>query len=78
MKNDNIEIVIQIAQSYRYDLHRGTYTTFNMQRDTIINFHLTEEEKRQIVHKYYSLGLDDLNGKQEIEDNCLIMPKLYT
>src|SRR5215218_4455177 len=78
MKDGNIEIVIQIAQSYKYDLHQETYTTFNMQGDTTIYFHLTKEEKRQVVQKYYSLGLDELKGKQEIEDNCLVMPKLYT
>ena len=78
MKDDNIEIVITFAQSYKYDLTRGTFTIFNFQGDTTIHFRLSEQEKRQIVQKYYSLGLDDFNGKQNIEDNCLVLPKLFT
>ena len=78
MKDDNIEIVIKIAQSYKYDLTRGAYTIFNIQGDSTIHFHLSEKEKQQIVQKYYSLGLDKFKGKQAIEDNCLVMPKLFT
>ena len=78
IKDDNIEIVIQRAQSYQYDLQLKTYTVFNMKGDTTIQFHLSREEKRQIVDRYYRLGLGDLQGQQEIEDNCHIMPKLYT
>lgn len=78
LKDENLAIVIQIAQSYNYDLQQETYTVFNMKSDTTIHFHLTIEEKKQIIERYYSLHLEELQGKQEIEDNCLIMPKLYT
>jgi hypothetical protein len=77
-KDEKMAIEIQIAQSYKYNLQQETYTIFNMQGDTTIHFHLTSQEKEQIIDKYYSLHLEELQGKHEIEDNCLVMPKLYT
>src|SRR5438045_1716735 len=79
IKEQNIEIIIEDAQSYAYNLSKQTYSVHSITlRDTTIHFNLTTQQREQIADKYYYLGIDEFKGKQEIEDNCHIMPKLYT
>lgn len=75
----NIEISIEDAQSYKYDLTEQTYTVFRIfKTDTIIHFKLSAKERAQIIQKYYDLELNLIEGAQQVEDACMIMPKLYT
>ncbi len=79
VKDEELAIIIEGAQSYKYDLQLETYSVFNMMKsDTTIHFQLTNDEKKQITEKYYSLQLNNLKGKQKIEDSCFQSPKLYT
>ena len=78
IKNNDIEFIIQESQSYKYDLSQHTYTVFNMHGATTIHFNLSKNEKEQIVNEYYKLGLDNIHNDIKIEDDCTIMPKLYT
>lgn len=75
---EKLEIVIEDAQSYKYDLSKQTYTVFGRYSDTTVNFRLTNLEKKEIADKYYALRLDEIQGKQMIEDNCEMMPKLFS
>ena len=75
----NIKISIEDAQSYKYNLANQTYTVNRIfHPDTTIHFELTAKEREEIINKYYDLELNVLEGKQRIEDECMIMPKLYT
>ena len=82
IKTEPIEIVITSDISYKYDLSNGLYTVFyNNKPPTIISFHLTDIEKKNITNKYYSLKLYKLNkinnitGNIYIKDKCMTMPK---
>ncbi|MFZ1372009.1 MAG: hypothetical protein WAR78_16615 [Ferruginibacter sp.] len=85
IKDKSINIVIDGAQSYKYDLTKGIYTVHFMDRpDTIIKFLLSSDEINKIVDKYYDLEINDITGVDKelgtilIEDNCMIMPKPFT
>ena len=84
-KDKNLEIIIEYAQSYKYDLTRSVYTVFYLDKPTTeIKFSLSNEEKNKIIEKYYDLrihkisGIDKEMGTIYIQDRCWIMPKLYT
>ena len=84
-REKSINIVIDGAQSYKYDLTQGIYTVHFMDRpDTVIRFFLSQDEANKIADMYYDLGIDDITGVNKesgtifIEDNCMIMPKPYT
>ena len=77
--DQNIEITIEDAQSYKYDLSKHTYSISRIFKpDTTIHFKLSTAETEQIISKYYELELDLFRSRERIEDNCMIMPKLYT
>lgn len=85
IRDKEIDIVINMAQSYKFDLTKGLYTVYFMDRpDTTIKFLLTPDETNKIIDKYYDLEIDNITevekelGKILIEDNCLTMPKPYT
>ena len=82
IKTEPIEIVITSDISYKYDLSNGLYTVFyNNKPPTVISFHLTDIEKKNITNKYHSLKLYKLNkinnitGNIYIKDKCMTMPK---
>jgi hypothetical protein len=77
IKDNNLDILIEEAAS-KYDLETQTYTVYRNKGDTTIQFELTEVEKQEIIDYYYNLELDELHDKLTIEDNCSIMPKLYS
>lgn len=84
-KETSLDISITYAQSYECNLTTGVYTVNNYSKEPIhIQFDLTNEEKSGLVDKYYELGLDKIErinpitGNTLIEDDCSIMPKLYT
>jgi hypothetical protein len=77
--NRNIEIVLQDAQSYRYDLSKGVLTVYYLSKPpTEILFHLSPKEKEEIIETYYNLELDRLQDLTRLEDECLDMPELAT
>ena len=85
IKDRNIDMVIEYAQSYKYDLTSEVCTVFYIDKSpTEIKFHLSGKEKNKIIDEYYNLeinkisGLDKIIGNTYIEDECMIMPKLYT
>ena len=85
LKDRNIEITIDHAQSYKYDLTKGVFTVFLMDKpDTAIIFHLSGDERNRIVDQYYELGIDKITGVDKelgviiIDDGCMIMPKITT
>lgn len=85
VRDKNITIIIDFAQSYKYDLTAGVYTVHFMDKpDTTIKFQLSPDEINKIVDKYYEFEIDNISGVHKdlgtivIEDNCMIMPKLYT
>ena len=81
-KHEPIEVIVKFNESYKYDLSKGEYTIFYLnQPPTIINFHLSAQEMKEIQNKYYSLNIDKIkkndkrNEKIFMVDNCRIMPK---
>lgn len=81
----NFHLVIEYAQSSKVDVTKGVYTVFFVDRPPLnIKFLLSASERKQIIDKYYSLSIDELNDIDEmtgtvyIEDKCMIMPKTYT
>lgn len=78
-ENADIEIVIQDAQSYKFDLKNEIYTVFFMSKPSAdIKFNLTDKEKREIINRYFSLNLDKLPDQLKIRDKCEGFPKLFT
>ena len=85
IRDKNLEITIEYAQSSKIDLTRKLYTVYNIDRPQFdTNFQLLPAEKDQIIEKYYSLALynltevDTFRRAVYITDNCMNMPKLYT
>ena len=85
LRDKNLGIVIEFAQSSKIDVTANRFTVFNIERPQFdTQFHLLSTEKNQIIEKYYSLSLYDLNDIDissklvYIKDNCMDMPKLYT
>jgi len=85
IRDKSINIVINDAQSYKYDLINGVYTVYFMDRpDTAISFHLSPDEATKIVDAYYDLEIDNIkrvdkeSGTILIKDNCMTMPKPFT
>ncbi|MDZ4793323.1 MAG: hypothetical protein SGI83_03510 [Bacteroidota bacterium] len=77
--NERVDIVIEIVQSYKYDIGKKVYTVYFLEKKpNEIFFELSKEEDMKVQEKYYALNLDKCNGNFEIENNCLITPKLYT
>jgi hypothetical protein len=81
----NLQVVIKNALSNKIDLIKGIYTVFFISKPPFeVKFELTPIEKEQIINKYYSLALYELKevdahwGTIYIEDECMIMPKIYT
>ena len=84
-KDKNVEIIIEDAQSYKYDLKKEVYTIFYTNKvPTEIKFDLSKEEKDKIAEKYYDLRINKISGNDKrsksiyIEDDCMTMPKLFT
>ncbi len=85
VRDKDISIIINVAQSYKYDLTKGEYTVYFMDRpDTVLKFLLSPAEATKIVDRYYTLEIDNITGVDKelgtiyIEDNCMMMPKPYT
>jgi len=85
VKDKNINIAIDVAQSYKYDLANGIYIVHFMDSpDTAIKFYLSPDEANKIADMYYDLEIDTITGVHKdlgtivIEDNCMEMPKPYT
>lgn len=78
-RNRNIEIIIQDAASYKYNLKKEVATVFFQSRTpSEIKFQLTDEERNNIIESYYSLGIADLEDSTNIQDRCLDMPTFNT
>lgn len=79
IKDRNVQIVIDIPFSYKYDLNKGIYTVFFDGRPPLeVKFSFTNKEWDKIANSYYELQLNEIKGITEIEDECQIMPKFYT
>jgi len=77
--DNNISIIINNAQSYKWDLKKQTYTIFFVSKPPLeVKFSLSQSEKKTIISKYYELNLNNLGEKVEFNDECLSMPKLFT
>jgi hypothetical protein len=81
----NLRVVIKNALSDKVDVMKGVYTVFFVGKQPIeVKFELTPAEKELIINKYYSLALYALKevdahwGTIYIEDDCMVMPKIYT
>jgi hypothetical protein len=80
-KDKNIQIIIDLPSSYKYDLNKRVYTIFFLSRPPLeVQFSLTDKEWDKIVDAYYSLELDELKGKTEIGEclTLLTMPHFQT
>jgi len=76
---DDIGIVISIADSYKIDLTKQTYTVYFIKGDSLeIEFTLDSREKNKIISKKNSLKYDRSLDRIWISDSCWIAPKLYT
>ena len=81
----NLQIIIQHAQSYKIDLMKGIYTVLFINKAPLnIEFDLNLIEKAKIIDKFYALKLDEQmpdivnSATMSFDDNCFIMPKIYT
>ena len=84
-KDKNLEIIIEDAQSYKYDLKGEVYTIFYTDKGfSEIKFDLSKEEENKIAEEYYDLRINKIAGDDKrfeniyIEDDCMTMPKLFT
>ena len=82
-KYKELTIIVSFAQSYKVDFGRQIYTVYYFRKKpTEIRFRLSEQEKIRIAELYYELKINELSSTDKelgvIEDNCLVMPKLYT
>lgn len=78
-KSPTINLIIEVGQSYKFDMANGIYTVFFSNKPKVeIRFFLTEKEKQEITWQYYSCGIDDIKDDLEISDECNNMPKIYT
>lgn len=87
----NIEFIITMEQSYKYDLKNEIYTIYGVKKyDSIrktyfvsgtpleIKFNLSEEEKTKIKKKYYDLGIDEMPTKMIVNDSCFApFPRMF-
>lgn len=81
----NLQIIIQYAQSYKVDLMKGLYTVLFINKPPLnVEFDLNLIEKAKIIDKFYALKLDEQmpdkvnSATMSFDDNCFIMPKIYT
>lgn len=84
----NLRIQINYALSYKIDLTEEKYTVFLVGnpdfKQVAVKFSLLATEREAIIMKYYALSLHELiphydsTGDHSIEDECMVMPKLYT
>ena len=73
-----VEIVIDEANSYSYDIANGIYIVhMNNKKDLTINFIISDKDKNQILKEFYRLELDKISS-EKIEDDCYYLPKLLT
>lgn len=84
-EENDIEIIIEEPQSYKYDLTHRVFTTYYMTKPKIeVKFKLSEDEESAIKKKYYDLKIYEINqinnitGNTLIDDDCGTMPKFYT
>lgn len=85
IEHQNIDIIIEYAQSYKYDLKNEVFTVRFMNKSPLdIKFYLNKSERQRIIDKYYALNINQIKkidartGNIYIEDNCMIMPKFFT
>lgn len=77
--NNNIEIIIEDAHSYRYDLkHKVAVTFFVNKEPAESHFTLSPEENAAIVERYFALRLNKIGDSIFFKDKCRYMPKMYT
>ncbi len=74
-----INLVIEEANSYKYDFNKEIFTTFYIDKPAAdIKFKLSQREKEKITKRYYELDLDKLPKKITIEGSCNTMPLIFT
>jgi hypothetical protein len=85
IKDTSLGIIIEYAQSYKYNLTNGVYSVyFTVQPKSEIKISLSTEEKERVIDKYYDLDIDKIDAENKntaitfFEDKCSTMPKLYT
>lgn len=75
----NFELVIEVPNSYKYDLKNNIFTIFYVDKSPEeVKFQLSKEEKNSLQEKYYEFRLNKLAENIDIEGTCMIMPLLYT
>lgn len=81
----SFQVEVTHGQSSKVDVMHGIYTVFFAEKPALeIKFSLTPVEKEQIIRTYYTLALDKLTAVDAhwktfyIDDDCMIMPTIYT
>ena len=78
-RDPDIKIVIMEDGSCEYDLAKGIYTVFFMDKSPVeIVFKLSDVEKKEIVNSYYNLDIDKINEETNLEANCMFDPQFHT
>jgi hypothetical protein len=76
---NQLDIVLQFAQSTKIDFKASTYTVYFIAKDpVIIHFTLSEKEKNEVIQIKKSLLMNWEPVRTTIEDSCWHDPKLYT
>ena len=74
-----VEIIVEYGNSYKIDITKQKYTVFYMGKKPVeAKIALSEEEERNMINRYYDNKLDKLGEIAVIEDECNVMPKIYT
>lgn len=74
-----ININIKYSSLYEYDLQNEFYTVYFLSKPPYkVKFSLTEIEKKQIVNDYYLYKINEIDTACVFDDECHIMPKLFT
>jgi hypothetical protein len=67
----DLQVIINYARSYKYDLNAQTYTVSRVSKpDTVIHFSLSKGEIDRIISKYNDLGLASFQNQLNIVDSC--------
>ena len=79
LAREEVEIVIEVAQSFTYDLKKEIYTVYSIERNPVeVKFSLSDQEREAIFKKYQVLNFNRDSKEINVSDDCFDMPKLYT
>lgn len=73
------KITVKMGSSYKIDLENAAYTVYFFNGSSYdCKFTLSDQDKKDILKMANGLGLTQLKGNIQVEDNCQFFPKVFT